>query len=214
MGLIITSWSENISGILIKHFYKTLTIHIRAEERGPFDAMDLLRRYQDKEIIQGYILYHPEENSELRDDMDFSYNIAESYAGVENAIIIDEALEPAIKELGYTKLLDARDISRNDYFDDLKDRKNRNLIVTKSPSFHNNIDFEKEGNFHSFVMSDGDNMQWTIGSFIDSRKFWVIASHGEFPIGFSSRAINLSLMAPDVLDELSRTQPEHTTIIE
>jgi hypothetical protein len=290
-------WIE--TGGLYKKWYSSLVDRIGAEERGSYDALELLQRYQDKGIIEGYILYNPEENSELRNDMDFSYNIAASYAGVENAIIIDETLEPAIKELGYSLIVDARKISRNDYFDNIKDRKNRNLIVTMSPSFHNNIDFaiannamvsyntdevtdrimqwvnpispvvgwnhgeehvftrlasqyglfntasdwasnlislsagasradfqkvnkvdpntidfEKEGNFHSFVMSDGDNMQWTIGSFIDSRKFWGNASHGEYPLGFSSCPINLSLMAPDVLDELCRTQPEQTTIIE
>lgn len=290
-------WIE--TGGIYEKWYTNLVKRIGAEERGEFDAMELLKRYQDKDFIKGYILYNPEENSELRDDMDFSYNIAASYAGAESAIIIDEALEPAIKELGYTKLLDAREISRNDYFDDLKDKKNRNLIVTMSPSFHNNIDFaiannamvsystdditdrimqwvnpispvvgwnhgdehvftilatkyglfntasdwasnfislsagalsadfqkintidpktidfDKEGNFHSIVLSDGDNMQWTMGSFLSNPDFWANSSHGDYPLGFTSCPINISLMAPEVLDEMSRTQPEQTTIIE
>ncbi len=290
-------WIE--SGSEYPKWYSALMNRIGAEERGEFDAMALLDRYKDQNIVEGYILYSQETDRTFRDDIDLSLTIATSYAGVKNAIIIDEALEPAIKELGYSLLLDAREISRNDYFDDLKDRKNRDLIVTMRPTQFNNIDFaiannamvsygsdevtdrmmawvnpvspvigwntggedvftrmasrhglfntasdhannlillsvgadmaeyqklnsvdpktidyDKEGNFHSFVMSDGDNMQWTIGNFIDNQKFWGNDSHGEYPIGFTSCPINLSLMATDVLDELSRTQPEHTTVIE
>ena len=280
-------------------WYSRFVNRIEPEERGEFNVWELLDRYKDVINIEGYILYNPELNSELRDEMDFSYNIAVSYAGVENAIIIDESLESEIQMLGYTKILDAREISRDHYFKDLKNRKNRDLIVTMNPSQHNNmdfaiannalvfydtdevteeamewvnpispvvgwnhgdeyeftimatknglfntasdhannlitlsagaeiaeinqinsvnpgtIDFDKKGHFHSFLMSDGDNMQWTIGSFLEHENYWGSSFHGDFPMGFTSPSINLSLMAPDVLNEFSNTQPEYTTVIE
>jgi len=280
-------------------WYDKVVDRTNAEERGTFTIGQLLDRYKDAGIIDGYILYNPEHEFELRAGMDFSYNIAASYAGAENAIIIDESLESDIQGFGFTKILDARDVSRNEYFNELKDRKNRNLIVTMNPSVHNNIDFaiannamvtydadvvtenmmewvnpvspvvgwngvgedvhtrlaseyglfntasdwahnlillsaaseeasfqeintldpqtidfDVEGHFHNFIMSDGDNMQWTIGNFVEHNRYWGSSAHGDFPIGFTVPPINLSLMAPDVLDEISITQPEHTTLIE
>ena len=290
-------WIE--SGAEYVKWYSVLMNRIGAEERGKFDVLALLDRYKDQNIIEGYILYSQETDGSWREDIDLSLTIAASYAGVENAIIIDEALESAIKERGYSLILDAREISRNDYFKDLKDKKNRDLIVTMTPTQFNNIDFaiannamvsygsdevtdkimqwlnpmspvvgwnagaedlhtrmasqyglfntasdhannlillstgaksaeyekvntldpkeldfDKEGNFHSFVMSDGDNMQWTIGNFIDNQNYWGNSTHGDFPMGFTSCPVNLSLMAPDVLDELCQTQPENTSVIE
>ena len=37
-----------------------------------------------------------------------------------------------------------------------------------------NIDFEDNSAFHSFVISDGDNMQWTMGEFLDSPVYYGI----------------------------------------
>jgi len=290
-------WIE--TGGMYTQWYSKLVNRIGAEEQGVFDVWQLLDRYQDEGIIDGYILYNPEYDDNLRPDMDFSYNIAVSYAGVENAIVIDESLESEIQDRGYSMILDAREISRDDYFEDLKDRINRDLIVTMDPVAHNNmdlaiannaivtygtdevtermmewtnpispvvgwntggedvftgqaaeyglfitatdhnrnllalsagageaeyqkvksvdpqtIDFNMQGHFHSFVLSDGDNMQWTIGSFLGSEDFWANSAHGDFPVGFSYPPINQSMMSPDVLDEMSRTTPEQTTVME
>lgn len=280
-------------------WYQDFVQRTKAEERGTFNVWELLKRYKNKDIIKGYILYTPEMRHKSTENLNISYNVAASYAGVKQAIIIDEALEPAIKELGYKLLLDARTISREECFDDLKDLSNKNLVVTMGPGFHNNIDFaiankamvtfgtdaltekimkwanplspvvgwntggedeftklpskyglfntasdwcynlialsagaenatyekiktidpktidyERKGNFHSFVMSDGDNMQWTIGNFLNNPNYWGNPSHGEYPMGFTSCQLNLSMMAPDVMDEMGKTQPQQTTVIE
>jgi hypothetical protein len=291
-------WINGGGSIYDDKWYDAILQRLGAEERGSLDVWELLERYKNEDFIAGYILYNPEDNSELRSDMDFSYNIAVSYAGAENAVVIDESLETELQNRGYTKILDARDVSREDYFDNLKNNKNRDLIVTMNPVFHNNmdfaiannamvsydtdivteeimewvnpvspvvgwnvdeythtmiatvnglfntasdwahnlillsagaeeanfekvntldpktIDFDKEGHFHSFIMSDGDNIQWTLGNFIENKSYWGSSYHGDFPIGFSNPPINLSLIAPDVLDEIAASQPEHTTVIE
>ena len=286
------------SGIY-RDWYADVLQRTGAEERAELGPWDLVDRYKDEGIIDGYIIYETEYSSNFSDDMDLSYTIAASYAGVENAIIITEDMESEAQSRGFTKILDARDVSREAYFDSLKAHKNRNLVVTMPPSSHNNIDFaiannamvsygtdqvtqeimewvnpvhpvvgwndgdehthtsmatrnglfntasdwchnlivlsagaktaeidkihsvnpdtlnyDKQGHFHSFIMSDGDNMQWTIGSFVDNEDYWGSPLHGDFPMGFSSPPVNLSLMAPDVLNEISRTQPQNTTVIE
>ena len=49
---------------------------------------------------------------------------------------------------------------------------------------------------------------------MDSEQYWGNASHGEYPVGFTSCPINLSWTAPDVLDDMGQTQPAQTTVIE
>ena len=76
------------------------------------------------------------------------------------------------------------------------------------------IDFDKEGSFHSFIMSDGDNIQWLAGSFFHNTDYWANEYHGDFPMGWTTCVSNLSETYPDALDYLSETQPMQSSIIE
>lgn len=76
------------------------------------------------------------------------------------------------------------------------------------------IDFNEGEHFHSFIMSDGDNMQWLMWNFIDNPRYWSNPYVKDIPIGFTACPLNLSMMAPDAYVELVETQQEHTTIIE
>ncbi|MGQ7867835.1 hypothetical protein [Sunxiuqinia sp. sy24] len=290
-------WME--SGGEYANWYKKAVVRLNTEERGQLDVWELLDRYKNSGIIKGYILYKEEPRENWSPDMDFSYNIAVSYAGVKQALAVEEKQKSKLDALGIPMLLDARPISRKHYFDDLKDDLDNKMVVTMSPHFHNNTDlaiankaivtygtdrttekimewanpvspvvgwnhgneddftglptkyalfntasdwcsnlitlsagaetasftkiktldprtinFDEGNHFHSFIMSDGDNMQWSIGAFIKNKDYWGSPLHGEFPIGFTSCPINLSMMAPDVLDEMAKTQAPHTTVIE
>ncbi|MDO5977897.1 GxGYxYP domain-containing protein [Flavivirga spongiicola] len=79
---------------------------------------------------------------------------------------------------------------------------------------HENIDFDKEGSFHSFIMSDGDNIQWLSGSFFHHTDYWANENHGDFPMGWTTCVSNLSETYPDAIDYLSDTQPTQTSVIE
>lgn len=291
-------WLETQSGEYDVWYAKAIS-RFNAEERGEFNVWQVLERYQKKGLISGYIIYSAEKSRKWHQNLDQSYNVAVSYAGVKKAIIIDETMESKVIQMGFKKILDARSISPEDCFNELKGELNKELMVTMNPHYHNNrdlaianksiltygvnnltdsimawvkpitpvvgwnsgseidftilpskhslfntasdwcnnlivlsagsdeakikkikgldpktIDFSKGDHHHSFVMSDGDNMQWTIGNFIKNQNFWGSSKHGEFPIGFTSCPLNLSMMAPDVLNEMVESQPEHTTIIE
>lgn len=100
-----------------------------------------------------------------------------------------------------------------------------NLLVTSADA-HNyqpqkvktldlkSIDFSKTGSFHSFVMSDGDNLQWMQRGFFFDQKYWANPSHGDFPMGFTSCMATLSETIPDAVDYMVSTQPDQTTVIE
>lgn len=306
-GLVAQAQRQGLTDELIWHnagndyplWYVKLIKRTGAEERGTFDVWELLERYSNRKMVKGYILYEPETVPKYREDMNFSYHAAVSYAGIKKAIIIDTRMESRVKELGLNMILDARNITREQYFEDLKGLLSNEMVITMNPFYHNNsdlaiankaiitygtddlterimawakpvspvvgwnhgneddftqlptkfglfntasdwcsnlialsagsetaafekvktldprtIDFEDGAHFHSFVMSDGDNMQWTIGSFMRSQDYWGSDLHGDFPVGFTSCPINLSMMATDVLDEMGKTQPPHTTVIE
>lgn len=278
-------------------WYSKFLQRSRAEERGEYDVWSLLARYNH--LVKGYILYDPVLDSASSSKLDFSYNIATSFAGIKQAVVITPEMEPILQELGYKLILDARNMPEDEFIDKMKEHAEKNIIFTMHPSFHNNrdlaiankaivtygmneitkksmalinpispvvgwnqgneddftllptthglfntasdwcnnllvlssgalhsqtkkiksldpqtIDFDDGKHFHSFIISDGDNMQWSIGSFMKNENYWGNRNHGEFPVGFTSCPVNLSMMAPDVLDEMGKTQPSGTTIIE
>lgn len=90
-----------------------LLARLDAEERGAYGAWELVERYMDMGIVQGYILYRydPSEGGfeEIRDGMDLSVNLATSLAPHLDAVLVEERLEPAARALGLELLYDARD---------------------------------------------------------------------------------------------------------
>jgi hypothetical protein len=277
-------------------WYDNLIKRTGAREIGVFNVWELLERY--KSHIKGYILYSSDKFGN-KEKCDISYNIAASYSGVYQAVVVDKKYEEALIKRGFSKMLDARNISRQTCLNDLDNHASREMVVTMNPRFHNNIDlavagrafvtygldsvseailarnhpgtpvvgwnkgdefeftalpsryglfntasdwcsnllslsagasteilpkaktldsdsidFDEHGVFHSFIMSDGDNMQWAMGNFINNEDFWGSSLHGEFPVGFTSCPVNLGMMAPDVLKALIDSQPVTTTLIE
>jgi len=59
--------------------------------------------------------------------------------------------------------------------------------------------------YAAFQISDGDNVQYLMGSFFDSDDFWASSLRGQYPIGWSICAAHLSQAAPVVLSYLQRT---------
>ena len=76
------------------------------------------------------------------------------------------------------------------------------------------IDWNKNGYFHSFTMSDGDNMQWLESSFFHNDEYWANSAHGEFPFAWTTCAVNMSQAMPDAENYMAETQPDNVTIIE
>jgi hypothetical protein len=63
-------------------------------------------------------------------------------------------------------------------------------------------------------MSDGDNMQWTFGGFLNSRDYWSNPANKDIPMSFTSCVLNLSMTGSDVYNCLVKTQPEGVSVVE
>lgn len=77
-----------------------------------------------------------------------------------------------------------------------------------------NINWKENKSYHSFVMSDGDNMQWTFGNFLDDPSYWANPHNAGIPMSFTTCVLNLSQAAVDVYGHLVRTQPKNTSVVE
>lgn len=75
------------------------------------------------------------------------------------------------------------------------------------------IDFAAPGSFHAFVMSDGDNMQWTMDAFW-SRDYYLHPACGRIPVSWTTCAANLSQASPATWNRLVRHQPRNATLAE
>lgn len=73
------------------------------------------------------------------------------------------------------------------------------------------IDFRDSSVFHSFVMSDGDNMQWSMGQFIGSDFFYGNSRRGM--ISWTCCPVNLSQVSPYTWNDIVGMQ-ESSSLIE
>lgn len=76
------------------------------------------------------------------------------------------------------------------------------------------IDFADSSYVHSFVMSDGDNMQWTIGAFADNPVYAGHAKAKESGTTWTLCPINLSVVSPVSWNEVVHRQGTKNSIIE
>jgi hypothetical protein len=65
----------------------------------------------------------------------------------------------------------------------------------------------------AFVMSDGDNVSWLLGSFFHNASYWASPDHGKFPLGWGVPCGCLAQVCPEALQYLLATQRKNTTII-
>ncbi len=75
------------------------------------------------------------------------------------------------------------------------------------------IDGDDTRHAMSFVMSDGDNVQWLMGNFCKSADYWGNVDHGAFPFGWTTCTPNLMQLCPETVDFLAETRPDQTTVI-
>lgn len=107
------------------------------EDRGTFTTEELVRRFKDKGIIKGYILYSYDYNEgipyERRDTFDRSANVASSLAGIMDAIVVEEGQEEMVKSLGIERVFDARGKDMAWCFENYKDQLSRDCLATVDP---------------------------------------------------------------------------------
>lgn len=76
------------------------------------------------------------------------------------------------------------------------------------------IEFSDSSSFHSFVMSDGDNMQWTMGDFSDNEIYAGNEGLSDIGISWTLCPINLSIISPFTWNELAGKQYPRNSYIE
>lgn len=76
------------------------------------------------------------------------------------------------------------------------------------------INWQEKENYHAFVMSDGDNMQWTFGGFLNNKDYWANSNNASIPMSFTTCVLNLSLAGPDVYQYLLQSQPTNASVVE
>ncbi len=76
------------------------------------------------------------------------------------------------------------------------------------------IDYDKGDHFTTYVLSDGDNVQWMMGTFVRNDAYWANPHNGEFPFGWSICAGHLAQVCPEVLGYLRRSQPSNCSFVE
>lgn len=76
------------------------------------------------------------------------------------------------------------------------------------------IDFSDTSSFHTFVMSDGDNMQWAMGGFVDSKLYAGNDEISNTGISWTLCPINLSIISPFTWNELAEKQHPRNSYIE
>lgn len=76
------------------------------------------------------------------------------------------------------------------------------------------IDWSNHSSAHSFVMSDGDNMQWTMGGFLDTPTYYGNKNKERTPLSWTLCPINLSVVSASTWNRLVATKEESSSFIE
>lgn len=76
------------------------------------------------------------------------------------------------------------------------------------------IDYASNYSCHTYVMSDGDNMQWTMGNFIDSDIYMGNSAIHDIGLSWTLCPVNLSIVSPVTWNELVGFQTPNFTYLE
>ena len=79
------------------------------------------------------------------------------------------------------------------------------------------IDWKDSRSVISFILTDGDNVQWFEGNFFrssESRSYWSTAERGQTPFGWSCCFTHLAQLCPQAIDYATTTQAPNDSFIE
>ena len=76
------------------------------------------------------------------------------------------------------------------------------------------IDFSQGQDFVSFLFSDGDNIQWTMGGFCQGPTLWKSPLHGTFPMTWTTCSAHLAQVSPETFSDMARTKPASSSFVE
>ena len=73
------------------------------------------------------------------------------------------------------------------------------------------IDYSSKQPAAAFIMSDGDNVQWLMGNFVNNPYYWTSKNHGDYPIGWPLPFGCLDQVCPETMEYIIKTQKPQTT---
>ena len=107
------------------------------EDRGDFTVWELVERYRDRGVFDGYVLYRFDASegalTTRRKGSDESVNAATSAAGILRGLLVSEDQEAKAKSMGLKRLVDARDMTEAEALDRFAERLHRRHVVLQDP---------------------------------------------------------------------------------
>lgn len=140
------------------------------------DAIAILEEFKDQ--VSGYLLtkgggvpggWGTEET-----------NAATSLAGIKNGIVISENLESEVQNLGLEMILDVRNMTNEEVFNEYKDQFNNNLLITQNHNIMQLRDYAIATK--AFVYHEMENES---AGFIDEVYSWVAPDSPQFGWGWA-----------------------------
>jgi len=123
-------------------WYSATVDRLNIKEVGTIKIWEIIRRYHDQGIINGYILYSYDRSKgayyEKRQDINSSVNVATTVAGILNAILVEESQKNQALKLGLRELFDARGRTLQWCLDSYADNLNKHILLTVDPKIGNN----------------------------------------------------------------------------
>ena len=78
----------------------------------------------------------------------------------------------------------------------------------------NEINFSDKSSFHTYVMSDGDNMQWTMASFLDNPNYLGNTARDKVGLSWTLCPTNLSIISPFTWNAIADVQTKKFSYLE
>lgn len=125
-------WIDLSSGSYPRWFDRTVE-NLGIEVRGPIEPWDLLQRYIDNGLVDGYVLYRFGSGEP-------SINVATVIAGLKNAAMISEGQEERAVAMGLRRIADVRDKDEAWAFERYRDRLNPAFALAQNPNKPNSRD--------------------------------------------------------------------------
>jgi hypothetical protein len=89
------------------------------------------------------------------------------------------------------------------------------VVLRREQDLHlEDIDFSSKSSYHSYVMSDGDNIQWSMGGYIDSDVYMANPNCSRLGISWSFCPTEMSIISPFMWNKAVERQYSCNTLIE
>ena len=135
----------DIDNVSYKHIYEKSIEALQIKSTIDMDLWSLLDYLKKKKVIKGYILYSLDKQRTNAygsyPDIDYSSNVATTYASLLKGVLIDESLVNKAEEHGLRQLKDARNESPIECFNKNKNKLNNSSALSIPPTVTNLRDY-------------------------------------------------------------------------